>query len=206
MPFATTTDDRGHFRIAGLAAGNVIMKCTLRQIRLVELSQSHQKSILAAPNFTLNEEDETPEQAIDIYSGGAFREKDATTITLAAGAEVLGPDIVIPLDKIYRVSGVVTSLQDDHPVNTGTVELLYADDGLKVAESKIGTDGSFRFALVPKGEYKLSVSASDVRSLNRYLSEQRFLQGYEPSIQPLTVDHDLNDFVVQLKPKSTDSQ
>ncbi len=208
MPFSPKTDDWGYFRIAGLPAGNVIVKCTLRQVRAVMPQRAGGHSILGAAHDGFIEEDATPEQTIDIYSGGVFHNKDATPIKLAAGAEVSGTDIVIPVDKIYRVSGLVASLEDDHTINRGLVELLYAEDGLKVSESKIGTDGSFHFAFVPKGEYQLSVSASDVQVLNNWSkSTGRTFQAYEPSKQPLSVvDHDLNDVVVHLKPKSSNSQ
>jgi len=73
---------------------------------------------------------------------------------LAPGAEVSAADMVIPLDKIFRVSGVVTSLENGRALNDGKVELLSADDGMKISESKVAFDGSFHFALVPKGDYQ----------------------------------------------------
>jgi len=88
------------------------------------------------------------------------------------------------------------------------VELLSADDGLKISESKVGFDGSFNFALVPKGEYRLSAYGSDAIFLDN--GGSRLIKGgqsYEHSTQPLSVaDHDLNNVVVQMKPKSSDSQ
>jgi hypothetical protein len=89
------------------------------------------------------------------------------------------------------------------------VELLSADDGLKCSESKVGFDGSFHFALVPKGEYRLSAYGSDPVFLDRS-ANSRLVKGgqsYEHAMQPLSVvDHDLNNVVVQLKPKSSDPQ
>ena len=117
MPFDSKTDDLGHFRIAGLPAVTVIVKCTLRQVRWVK-QQMAQRSILEpADGEGRIEHDFTPEQTLDIYTGGVFREKDATPIKLPPGTDVSAADIVIPLDKIYRVSGVVTSLEDGHAVN-----------------------------------------------------------------------------------------
>ncbi len=206
---SSRTDDLGRFRIAGLPAGTVIVKCTLRQVRWVTRWDSV-GSILAPLNSEgYSEHDFNPEQTLDIYSGGVFRQKDAKPIKLAPGGEVPGADIVIPLDKIYRVSGVITSLEDGHALNNGRVELLYADDGVKVSESKVGFDGSFHFALVPKGEYRLSASGDDAVFLDRFgnSSTSKGARYYEQGTQPLSiVDHDLNDVVVQLKPKSSDSQ
>lgn len=205
----SVTDDLGRFRIAGLPAGTVVVKCTLRQVRWVTQWGSLGNILAPLKSEVESEHDFIPEQKLDIYSGGDFREKDATPIKLASGSEVPGADIVIPLDKIYRVSGVVTSLEDGHALNDGRVELLYADDGTKVSESKVRFDGTFHFALIPKGEYRLSANGSDAVFLDR-LGNSRASQGaryYEQSTQPLSVvDRDVSDIVVQLKPTSSDSQ
>lgn len=180
----TTTDDLGRYRISGLPAGKFIAKYTVRQA-----SQVHQPD----------------EQAVDFYSGGAFRERDATPIKLASGSEVI-EDFVVPPSKIYRISGVVTSLETGHPINAGGVDLIYSDDGSKAAETKINFDGSFHFGLVPKGEYQLQVFGADVEWVGYGTQRGTPLQTYENATQPLSLlDRDITDLVVQLKPKPKSS-
>lgn len=206
LPFSVKTDDLGHFRIAGLPAGNFIVKCTVRQITSKWYDVGHRQDILApALSDGLNQK-ERPPQSATIYSGGAFRAKDASPIKLGAGSNVSAADIVIPLDQLYRVSGEVTSFQDGHSLNQGTVELLDAKDGQKLSEAVVGSDGSFHFVLVPKGEYELSVTAADVQYFDWHRSSSRTLQDYNPTTQSLTVDHDVSNVVVQLKPKSKDAR
>jgi hypothetical protein len=193
MLFGSKTDDLGHFRISGLSAGYVIVKCTMRQISMMIQPRSFMGPPLSV--FT------SGEQTVDIYSGDVFRDKDATPIKLIAGGEVTDANIVIPLEKIYAVSGMVTSLRDDHALNGGTVELLYPD-GVKASYTNVEPDGSFHLVLVPKGEYQLAVvGAGD----GEFSSGGKWnkVQAYEDSVQPLKVDHALSDVVVQLKLQST---
>ena len=140
-------------------------------------------------------------RTLDVFFGGVFREKDAKPIKLVSETEINDADIIIPLDKIYHVTGVVTALSDGHAVNSGDVTLLDAD-GVKFAEVKLEPDGSFYFPFVPKGEYNLSTAyGSDIIFLNLWSWKNPPLQIYEDSTQSLIVDHDLTDVVVQLQPK-----
>jgi hypothetical protein len=209
MPFDSKTDDLGHFRIAGLPAATVIAKCTLRQVRWVR-EQIPQRSILESVDGEGRiEHDFTPRADVRYLLWRSIPGEGCDADQTPTRCRGSGADIVIPLDKIYRVSGVVTPLEDDHAVSDGIVELLSADDGLKCSESKVGFDGSFHFALVPKGEYRLSAYGSDPVFLDRS-ANSRLVKGgqsYEHAMQPLSVvDHDLNNVVVQLKPKSSDPQ
>jgi len=212
LPFSLNTDDLGRFRIAGLPAGDFIVKCTVRQITSEWYDAGHRQNILVAPEGDGLNQDERPQQSLSIYSGGTFRPKDASPIKLGAGSSVSAEDIIIPISQMYRVSGVATSFQDGHSLDSGIVELLYADDDTKVSEAKIRTDGSFSFPLVPKGQYRLSVTAADIEFLdgiefaNGHLSSYKEIQRYDITIQPLTLDHDVDNVVVQMKPKSKDSQ
>ncbi|MGC2172176.1 MAG: carboxypeptidase-like regulatory domain-containing protein [Candidatus Sulfotelmatobacter sp.] len=89
MLFGSKTDDLGHFRISGLSTGEVIVKCTVRQVSMLIQPRS-----LMGPPLSVSIFDE---QKLDIYSGGVFRDKDAKPIKLTAGTEITDADIVIPL-------------------------------------------------------------------------------------------------------------
>lgn len=95
-------------------AGNFIVKCTVRQITPEWYDVGHRQDILAPALADGLNQNERPPQSATVYSGGAFRAKDALPIKLGAGSNVSLADIVIPLDQLYRVSGSVTSFEDGH--------------------------------------------------------------------------------------------
>lgn len=193
MLFGSKTDDLGHFRISGLSSGEVVVKCTMRQLSMLIEPRS-----FMGPPLSVTTSDE---QTVDVYSGGVFRDKDAKPTKLTIGADATDVDIVIPLGKLHRVSGIVASIRDGHPLNGGTVELRYADDGAKASDARIGPDGSFRFVLVPEGEYQLAVhGAGDGEFGSR--GQWNRVQAYEDSTQAASVQRDVSDIVVQLKLKS----
>lgn len=188
------TDDLGRFRISGLVAGNIILKCTLRQGRISYVGGSFGRRFKSWSGLS-------DELTLEVFSGGVFREKDAKPIKLISGVETSDADIVVPLDRIYQVSGVLTSLSDGHAINSGRVTLHYKDTGEKVSEIEIEQDGSFRLPFVPKGEYTLSANAADVVWVGTSSMKLPPVQDYVTSSQPLTVDRDLTEVVVQMQPK-----
>ena len=50
--------------------------------------------------------------------------------------------------------------------------------------------------------YQLSLNAGDVQYFDGHRSSSRTLQDYNPATQALTVNHDIGNVSVQLKPKS----
>jgi len=179
-----------------LVAGNVILKCTLRQGRIGYPGSSF------ARRFKLSQDFWDEQGVLEVFSGGVFREKEAEPIKLVSGAEFNDADIIIPLE-IYHISGILTSSSDDHALNDGRVALLYPDTGVQVSETSVDRDGSFHFPFVPKGEYTLSADGSDTVWINRSSSKITPLQVYDTATQSLTVDRNLTDVVIQLQPKPT---
>ena len=87
------------------------------------------------------------------YSGNVFREKDAKPVEVVAGTERDGADITIPLLGLHTITGSVTALADGHTIESGTVELLFADDKSELRASFIfSDDGHFSLPFVPEGE------------------------------------------------------
>lgn len=186
-----TTDDLGKYRISGMGPGKYVIKYTMRYV-------IHEEQY-AFPE----EQPPTPvrmgtEKTFDIYSGGAFRHKDAEIIELKSGA-VNNADTVIPLAKLHPLIGRVTAFSDGHLLNDGSAELLYADDGTKVADAPVLRDGIFRFALVPEGQYVLRVQGSDASYDG---GGSHTIQEYEASTQSVSLSKDTNEVVVQLKAKN----
>lgn len=186
-----TTDDLGKYRASGMGPGKYVIRYTMRFV-------FHEEQY-AFPE----EQPPTPihmgsEHTFDLYSGGAFRQKDAEIIELKSGA-VNNADVVIPLAKLHPLTGRVSAFSDGHFLNYGSAELLYADDGTKVGDAPVLRDGIFRFALVPEGQYVLRVQGSDALYDG---GGSHTTQEYEASTQSVSLSKDTDDVVVQLKAKN----
>jgi hypothetical protein len=186
-----TTDDLGKYRVSGMGPGKYIIKYAMRFV-IHEEQYGFPEEQPPAPIHMGSE------RTFDIYSGGAFRRKDAEIIELKSGA-VNNADVVIPLAKLHSLTGRVAAFSDGHLLNNGSAELLYADDGTKVADAPVLRDGIFRFTLVPEGQYVLRVQGSDALYDG---SGSRTAQEYEASTQSVSVSKDTDDVVVQLKAKN----
>jgi len=186
-----TTDDLGKYRISGMGPGKYVIKYTIRFV-IHEEQYAFPEEQPPTPIFM------GAEHTFDIYSGGAFRQRDAEIIELKSGA-VNNADVVIPLAKLHPLSGRVAAFSDGHLLNEGSAELLYADDGTKVGDAPVLRDGIFRFALIPAGQYVLRVQGSDALYDG---SGSRTIQEYEASTQPVSLSKDTDDVVVQLKAKN----
>lgn len=146
-----TTDDLGHYRMAGLTAGKYVIEASLllSDIKVTGfMGQSRGMS-------------ETSEYSLSIFSGGALRASKDAAFALTAGESRPGEDIVIPLSKLHSVSGTVVASHDGRPL-AGDVELLYGDDKKSLATAELdSTSGEYRFAFVPEGHFTLKVTAVD---------------------------------------------
>jgi hypothetical protein len=109
---ATTTDDRGHYRISGLPKGKYAVKA--------DLPTDQSTTGLGSGSFDMHP---NYGDALVVYSGGVFREKDIKPIEVGAGDDVDGVDLVFPVDNLHLVSGTVTAKTDSHPLNAGWVNL-----------------------------------------------------------------------------------
>jgi hypothetical protein len=143
-----------------------------------------------------------------ICLGKVFRRKDAKTVKVGAGETATGIDIEIPLSGLHTVSGTVTALADGHPLNHGTVRLLYADDREKTRETSLLEDGSYSMDYVPEGKYILQVSGAQdeeqkVVATGQGDTQQETAQTvpvrtYADKELPLTVLNDTEDFNIAL--------
>jgi len=190
------TDDRGAYRISGLTAQEYLIRTNLRLSRMTyEFSQGG-TGMSSEGDYSL-----------PIYSGGAWRAKDAAPFSLRLGEDRGGEDIQIPVNKLHSVRGVITAASDGHIVNSGKISLLYADDKSEAASADIARgDSNFSFSYVPEGDYILRVkSASDVEyedtpnppgSVPPARTTTRFLHSYGSTDQAIHVDGDITGLTV----------
>ena len=189
---ATTTDDRGHYRISGLLKGKYAVRADLPANQ--STTGVGPGSFDMHPNYG---------DALVVYSGGVFREKDLKPIEVGTGDEIDGVDLVFPVENLHLISGTVTAKTDNHPLNTGWVNLNDAETKAVLRGTKIELDGSFRFNYVPEGQYQLAIrragdTDSDdpggiIQSLN-----PTFLKKYQDATVPIEVKTDQTGLVVQL--------
>jgi len=189
---ATTTDDRGHYRISGLPKGKYAVRA--------DLPANQSISGLGPGSFDMHS---NFGDVLVVYSGGVFREKDVKPIDVGAGDEIDGVDLVFPVDNLHLISGTVTAKTDNHPVNTGWVNLKDAETKAMLRNTKIEEDGSFRFNYVPEGQYQLVTSRAgdtdrdDPGGMIQMLNPT-FLKKYKDTTVPIEVKTDQTGLVVQV--------
>ncbi|HEY0796032.1 MAG TPA: carboxypeptidase-like regulatory domain-containing protein [Acidisarcina sp.] len=204
MPFQFT-DDMGHFRMAGLQAGEYIaqvdMSLSVRTITRTGSSSGEGGS--GGPPFTLT-----------MFSGGKTRKKDAVPVKLSAGEERTGEDIVIPLSKLHQVTGSLVSARDGHVINAGEVALIYPDDRTQIASADFAMDKpGFDFRFVPEGDYLLRVNFAvdqdlDEAGLPRSQSgphplTQKDFEHYGSKDLPVSIRGDVTGLVVPVPERAT---
>ena len=190
-----TTDDRGHYRIYGIAAGKYAVKAALPTMQAMT-------GLGANVSLHMNLGD-----ALIVYSGGALREKDIKPIEVGAGEDVEGIDVIFPLDNLHAVSGSVVAKADNHAVDSGTILLQDSDTKATLRTAMLESDGTFHFNYIPEGQYLLKASgASDTDKAggadggNDLLRMMRtiVLKSYGDAEMPLTVKSDTPGLVLQV--------
>ena len=137
-----TTDDRGRFRLAGIAPGAYLVRANV-QAPMPAAGESH------GYTRTLN---------LAVYAPGVARRSEATAITVAGAEEHDDVAITMGLAGMHTVSGGVGS--PGAAVRSGFVSLSDQTDSSLTRTGIIGADGSFLIQYVPPGNYTLNVTAS----------------------------------------------
>jgi hypothetical protein len=198
----TASDDRGRYRIYGVAAGKYAVKAALPTTQATIGLGGGAGSVSLHMNMG---------DALEAYSGGAMREKDVKPVEVGPGADVDAVDIIFPLDNLHTVSGSVVAKADGHPVNAGMITLMDSDGKTTVRTAMVEQDGTFRLNYVPEGQYVLrAMGASDVDqsgapsgpanplSTLNMLSQSKTLKSYGDADLPLIVKGDSTGLSLQV--------
>jgi len=154
---ADETDDRGEYRIFGLAPGDYY----------VSASQSNRgRAVRLDPPSTLQEEDET---YVETYFPGTTEMEQAVALKVAASQELLGVDIQLRPTRTFRITGRVISEAGD-PVGGRNVMLTLLPRNARSPNfgslnrtSARNPEGNFTLQGVTPGSYTLLAEVSDRR-------------------------------------------
>jgi hypothetical protein len=187
-----TSDDRGYFRVTGLAPGSYWVRATMMTPAADPGSGMVQRM-----------------SSIVMYAPGKVRQSEAQVITLKSGDERDDVQFVLDLSVLHSVSGHVGAT-DQGNVAAGVVRLTDSQDASLSRIAMIQPDGSFVVQWVPAGTYTLAVSnASNVASQGfgrRGQNNSSSGTSYAPFQESLTVtDTDVSGVGVTLSP-ATGSQ
>jgi hypothetical protein len=194
---ATTSDDRGHYRISGLAKGKYAVKSELPTVQSI--------SGLGPGTFDMHS---NYGDALVVYSGGVFREKEIKPVEVGAGEDVDGIDIVFPLDNLHLVSGTVIAKTDHHPLNAGWVNLRDVETKAMLRHTKLEEDGSFKFNYVPEGQYELAVTHAGDTDTNApggayvQMLNPKFSRSYQDLTLPIDVKGEITGLALQVSEQS----
>jgi hypothetical protein len=181
-----TSDDRGVFRINGLAPGSYWVRATMMTPTADPGGGAVQRM-----------------SSIVMYAPGKVRRSDAQTIALKSGEERDDLMFVLDLSTLHTVSGHV-SATDQGNIMAGVVRLTDSQDSSLSRMAMIQPDGSFAVQWVPAGTYTLAVSnASNVAAPAFGRRGQNSSSGttYSPFQESLTVtDTDVSGVGVTLTP------
>ncbi len=143
-----STDDRGHFRILGVAPGEYTVSVSVPVERgKAALGNPRADVVRALPTGTLV-----------VYADGSLRADTARTVKVEPGELSTGADVTIPLSRLHSIEGQVKLMSTNGPPPLASVALLYADTR-EVARAVIAQNGEFEFPFVAEGDYIVRASA-----------------------------------------------
>lgn len=191
------TDDRGHYRLSGLAPGDYLVRSYLQTSENMVL---HGLRMSSGPTFGT--------MVLTAYAPGTFHKAQAKPIKLESGEQHGDEDILFKLDGTHSVSGRVTSAEDHHGLGRGAVILRDASDKTFQRSAGVDADGNFTVTFVPSGTYTLSVAgAADTAPVDPKtpgdgtLIDEKVIRSYMSAQQQVIVaDGDVTGEVIELKP------
>lgn len=137
------TDDRGTYRLSGIAAGDYVVRASL-----IATGIGINVANAADGGSGIN---------IEVYNGDTFNRADAKPIHLTAGGDVNGVDFNVPSRNLHSIVGHVVAKSDGHTLNIGSVSLTRKDNPALHLIAAIHDDGSFHFEYLPPANYTVTI-------------------------------------------------
>ena len=179
FPGTGVTDDRGIYRIYGLAPGEYVISASARPPRASILVNTDVHQVTAADvqraqrllrdargvpgieaaGAAVGRDAPSRVDYAPVYHPAAIAAADATMITLGPSEEKSGVDVLLRLVPTARVSGVVTTL-DGSPVSNAQVSIMdpRSSAGGVMRATRSNLDGEFAMPGIPPGRYQMQAS------------------------------------------------
>jgi hypothetical protein len=187
-----TTDDTGHFRLSGLPSGEYVLQA---RVTVLGMDRGGFAPMSSGAGMGMGNFAALMGTRLTAYSGSAMHVADAKAVSVNAGDERTGVEIVIPLHQMHAVSGHVLAKGDAHAVNFGTVELADKNDVSVTFTASVHEDGSFRFDFVPgNSEYTLTthnvqdaMTTGTTTTFGQTIAKKKTLHNYGQTTQEVQV-------------------
>jgi len=186
------TDDRGRYRVYGLAPGDYLVAASslrlaapLRTLTVTEVDEALRTG--AAPpgqaSATANQ------RYAPVFFPGTARPGDALTVTLGTGEERSGVDFKLQVLTTARVAGVVTSIDGQLPQRMAvSLRTLGPLPMQSIQSVTVQPDGTFTFPSVMPGSYVLQANGGGQPSAQMALANVDVtgvdLTGIELALRP----------------------
>jgi hypothetical protein len=175
FPGTATTDDRGMYRIFGLAPGNYVIAATVRtrfsnptaasdvhQITAVDVQRAERllRGAGVASSDTPNDRADTSRvDYAPVYHPAAISQADAATITLGPAEERAGIDVLLRMVPTATIRGTLTG-PDGSPIYNAQVSVMDPEygPGRVGRATRSNADGEFVIAGVPPGRYQMQAA------------------------------------------------
>ncbi len=165
---SATTDDRGIYRIYGLASGQYYVSARVRETRAVQASSG-------VTSFV-------PHEGAVTYYPGVSSRQHAVEVEVVEGAETTGIDFkIVPEKERGIVFGVVRKRETGEPV-PGVIIIAYSSERPSI-DARAATDGHGQYELkgLASGTYRIQVMSSML------LEDEDYAQ---PPTQEVTVENE----------------
>ena len=184
------TDDRGHFRVMGIAPGEYYVRASVQAP--IGGNAGGPRGFARSINLT-------------VFAPGKLRRTEAETVKLSSAEEHDGVSITLNLRALHTVSGQISATTGGS-VTGGQVRVVDSSDSSLSRFGEIGSDGSFSVPYVPSGTYTMTVNARTGGNGNPGQGGFTPGQGLQPLQQTLAVvDGDISGLTVTVTPATTAS-
>lgn len=150
------TDDRGVYRLAGLPAGEYIVKVTE--------SVSHGEGGKSYNEFEAIFGAGSGNSLLSLFYPDAFDSKSANVLNVELGQEMSEINLTIPSRNLYKIEGKIVSRKDKSPVKArigikreGEEEVHSIFKESRGHNAATDENGNWKFKELPKGNYKLVI-------------------------------------------------
>jgi hypothetical protein len=190
------TDDRGVFRIAGMAAGDYLLEAILQTRGQFGGGPRQQQAV----------------STVRVYSPGTFHKAAAKPVTVHTGEERDDVRMTIDLHGLHTVGGHASSTSTGAGQNiaSGRVTLTDPTDSALQLMGSIQADGSFTVRYVPPGSYTLQIAGASTQATSGFGGRSRGggAASGGTSFQPLSMaitvtDGDLTGIAAMMTPVQT---